>query len=144
MTYCVKTDLEKRFGATEILQLLDRNRDNSADSGVFDAAAEDADALINGYLQGRYTLPLATVPDLVVAIACDVTRYNLWGTRAPDEVRKRYEDAVAKLKDVAKGLIKLALDDGTAAETASDSSGFAYEETERVFTASTLSGFVGS
>lgn len=140
MAYCTQSDLEKRFGR-EIAQLLDRDRDGNADAGVFDAAAEDADALINGYVQTRYTLPLSTVPDLIVAIACDLTRYNLWGAKAPEEVRKRYEDAIGKLKDIARGLVTLAVGDGTVPDSGD---GFAYVERTRVFDDDTLSGFMGS
>lgn len=141
MTYCANGDLTKRFG-DEITQLVDRDNDGVDDSGVLDTALADADAEINGYLQGGgYALPLSETPDLVKAIACDIARYKLWDDRAPEEVRKRYEAAVAKLKDVARGLIKLPLSDGSAVEQSGSLP--VYEETERVFTASTLAGFVG-
>lgn len=142
MTYCAKADLEKRFG-TEIAQLLDRNNDGTEDTGILDTALADTDAEINGYLQGGgYALPLSEVPDLVKAIACDIARYRLWDDRAPEEVRKRYEAAISRLRDIAKGVIRLPLSDGTAVEQTGGAP--VYEEVERVFTASTLSGFVGS
>jgi phage gp36-like protein len=142
MAYCAKTDLEQRFG-TEIAQLLDRNNDSTEDTGVLDTALADTDAEINGYLQGGgYALPLDEVPDLVKAIACDIARYRLWDDRAPEEVRKRYESAISRLRDIARGIIKLPLSDGTAvAQTGGQPD---YHEVERVFTADTLSGFVGS
>lgn len=141
MAYCAKSDLEKRFGP-EIAQLLDRDNNGSEDTGVLDTALADSDAEINGYLQGGgYTLPLSEVPDMVKAIACDIARYRLWDYRAPEEVRKRYEAAIGRLRDIAKGVIKLPLADGTPVEQAGGAP--VYEEVERVFTASTLAGFVG-
>lgn len=141
MTYCVKADLEKRFGA-EIAQLLDRDNNGTEDAGILDTALADTDAEINGYLQGGgYALPLSEVPDLVKAIACDIARYRLWDDRAPEEVRKRYESAIARLRDIAKGVIKLPLSDGSAVEQAGGYPEFV--ERTRVFDDDTLSGFVG-
>lgn len=107
MTYASLEDLQARFGAEEILQLADRNRDGVIDAGVIDRALADADAEINGYLGSRYQLPLAEVPQIVNVYACDIARFRLYHDLATEEVRKRYEDALKFLRMVAEGKVKI-------------------------------------
>lgn len=140
MAYCAKADLTQRFGA-EIDQLLDRDNDGTEDAGIFDATTADADSIINGYLASRYTLPLSSTPALLKQIACDIVRYLLWDDRAPEEVRKRYDDAMGKLRDIGRGLIALVLDGGSSTTTSGAS--VATTSRTRQFSDTTLSGFVG-
>lgn len=107
MGYATQADLEARYGAEEILQLADRNRDGVIDAGVIDRALADAEAEINGYLGSRYQLPLADVPQIVNVYACDIARYRLYADLATDEVRRRYEDAVKFLRLAAEGKVKI-------------------------------------
>jgi phage gp36-like protein len=110
MTYATQTDLEDAFGATEILQLADRDQDEVIDAGVIEAALARADSVIDGYLGGRYALPLATpFPPVIVATACDLARYWLHDDAATERVREGFEDAMAWLKDVAVGKVLLQL-----------------------------------
>ena len=112
MTYAIKSDLETRFSVDEILQLADRDGSGVVDTGVIEAALLDAVEEINGYLSGRYTLPLASVPALITRLACDISRYRLWKDRASEHVRKNYEDAVDTLKRIASGIINIPLTTG--------------------------------
>lgn len=139
MSYITSAQMVLRFGA-EITQLIDRDNSGTEDTGVFAAVEADAAAIIDGYLRTVYTLPFATVPPQVVEIAAEILRYKLWGARAPEEVRRRYEDALARLRDIAKGLITL--DDGSATL---DTTGLPIEYTERTrtFDDDTLASFVG-
>ena len=76
-------------------------------------ALADADELINSYLGERYTLPLPEVPRMVVSVACDIARHRLHKEGLHEEVRKRYEDALRWLKDVAAGRSGLGLPEGS-------------------------------
>lgn len=107
MPYASRTDLETRFGAAELAQLADRDGDGVEDAGVIDGALADADQLVNGYVAGRYAVPLSPVPDLVKRWACDIARYFLWADAVTDLVKARYEAAVNGLKDVARGAVTL-------------------------------------
>ena len=107
MPYATRTDLERRFGAAELAQLADRDADGVEDAGVIDAALADADQVINGYVSGRYRVPLTPVPDLVNRWACDIARYFLHADAVTDLVKARYEVAIAGLKDVARGTVTL-------------------------------------
>lgn len=109
MPYATQTDLEDAFGAAEILQLADRDGDGLPDAGFVAAALDRADSLIDGYLAGRYALPVSPAPAVLTATACDLARYWLYDDAAPDRVRQAYEDAVAWLKDVAAGKVLLQL-----------------------------------
>lgn len=105
MPYCTQTDLIDRFGETEITQLSDRAGLGDLDSTVIDQAIADADAEINGYLSGRYAVPLASVPPVLVRIACDITRYWLFGQDVTVLVKDRYDQAISYLVKVANGTI---------------------------------------
>jgi len=109
MTYATQADLETRFGAAEILQLADRDGDGSADSGVVAGALAEASAEIDAYLAGRYPLPLAPTPGVLVRLACDIARYRLYTDVVPEAVRKRYEDARRLLEGIAAGRVSLGL-----------------------------------
>lgn len=105
MSYCTQDDLIDRFGEAEITQLSDRAGLGDLDSAVVAQAIADADAEINGYLSGRYTLPLAVVPPVLVRVACDITRYWLFGHDVTELVKDRYDQAIAYLGKVAAGTI---------------------------------------
>jgi phage gp36-like protein len=120
MPYASQTDLEERFGLDEITQLTDRSGAGVPDPTVVARALGDTDAEINGYLASRYALPLATVPPLIVRIACDIARYRLWEDRASEEVRRRYEDARRMLESIAKGMVSLGLPEASAAPALAD------------------------
>lgn len=107
MSYASLDDLVAAFGQAEIDRLLDRDGSGVHDPGVLEAALADADAEIDGYLVGRYALPLSPVPRLIVRIACDTTRYRLWSVNASEEVRRRYEDARRLLEALRQGSVQI-------------------------------------
>lgn len=130
--YVTEADFERRFGAGELADLL-------ADGSSYAEAENDAASLVNGYLGTRYTLPLLSVPAMVKGWAGDVTRFKLWDEHAPEEVRRRYEDALAQLKQLAQGLIALPPgSDGTPAASGLVFDGYS---ADRVFTTDSLAGF---
>jgi phage gp36-like protein len=109
--YCTQVDLIERFGEAEITQLSDRAGLGTLDSAVVGGAIDDADAEIDGYLSGRYALPLASVPTVMVRLACDISRYYLFGHDVTDLVRERYEQAIGYLVKIATGVIGLGPED---------------------------------
>lgn len=130
--YVTELQFEQRFGATELADLL-------AEGNNYVEAENDAAGLIDGYLASRYVLPLTSVPLMVKGWAADITRFKLWDERAPEEVRKRYEDALAQLKQLAQGIITLP--PGTDGSKPSGGLIFGGYSNERVFTKDTLCGF---
>lgn len=109
MPYLTAADFAGRYSEEELVQLTDRLGAGVFDPAVFAQAADDAAAEVDGYLAGRYTLPLASVPPLLVRVACDVVRYRLQSDVPLEEVRKRYEDARRLLENLAAGRVTLGL-----------------------------------
>ena len=111
MPYVSATDLGNRIGEGELIRLSDRDGDGVADTGVIDAAIAEADGVIDGYLAGRYDLPLASPPALLKTIACDLILYALHWVEPPEGLRNRKNDAIKMLQSIADG--KLVLDGRT-------------------------------
>lgn len=75
--------------------------------GKLDHAIADADAEIDGYLSGLYGLPLLNPPAALTRVCSDIARYYLYDDAAPEQVKTRYENAIAYLRDVGMGKIHL-------------------------------------
>lgn len=134
MAYATRQDYIDRFGVIELVQLVDRDHDDVEDEGVLELALADAGAEIDGYLSARYALPLAQTPPALVRVCCDITRYRLYDSRATEEVRTRYSDAVKYLANVANGVVQL----GQAAPSSENDAGALFTSADRVFSASKL------
>jgi phage gp36-like protein len=85
---------------------------SQAISRVDDAIA-DACAEIDGYLVGRYALPLDPVPPVLEKFCADLSAYALLGSKRLDEEKdkdfvRRAEAARAFLTKVAEGKFSLA------------------------------------
>lgn len=107
MTYATLSDLIARAGEVEIQQISDRDRDGEIDADVISEALEHADNLVNGYIGTKYSLPFASVPDLVTTWAIDIARHRLHYQGPPEYVEEDYKRAIASLEKVARGLISL-------------------------------------
>lgn len=130
--YLSESQFERRFGQQELADL-------TAEGNVYGQAEAEAASLIDGFLASKYTLPLASVPQIVVGWAGDITRYKLWDERAPTEVRERYEAALKQLEMLAKGLIALPPDaNGVSSATPVTFSGYSWE---RIYTEESLQLF---
>jgi phage gp36-like protein len=126
--YATASKLLSRFGATELAQLADRSipslvsaemlttaaaggdmsgytpEEQAATAAALDVinqALADAAGEISPYLEGRYTLPLTVIPDVLVRVACDLARYYLYDDRAPDQIKDRRDNAVGLLRLIA-------------------------------------------
>lgn len=114
MTYASADDLVERAGEVELVQVADRDDDGTPDPEVIAAALVHADNIANGYIATRYALPLAGTYDLLRTWAVSIARYFLHRDGAPDHVRDDYKDAIAGLKDIAKGVVLLPGADGAS------------------------------
>lgn len=132
MTYAIQQDLVDRFGDQELLQLTDRTNSGSIDAAVVAKALADADAEIDSYLCVRYALPLASVPEIIARLACDMARYYLYDERATEQVSKRYDNAVKLLKSIASGAASIGVDSANA-QPATEG-GAQVDANDRVFT----------
>ncbi|MEM6836263.1 MAG: DUF1320 domain-containing protein [Cyanobacteria bacterium P01_C01_bin.120] len=140
MPYATETEFIEAFGLELTIELtnLENPEADAVDSTVMDRALNRATSLINGYL-GRYTLPLATVPELLKSLCLDIARYYLGIYGKEDDVRQRYEDAMMQLRQIASGTLKLGLP--TADAPAVESGSPQFSAPRRVFDSDSLRGF---
>ncbi len=115
MTYCTKKDLTDRFGIDELVEITDTNNVGDIDDVKLNQAIADAGAEIEGYVAGRYSLPLTIVPPVLKMYACDITRYKLYDDRVTEQVEKRYNDAMKYLMRLAEGKVTLGIAEATEA-----------------------------
>lgn len=142
MTYCTLQQLTDRFGEKMLRQLTDRATPaaGAIDEAVVDRALADADATINGYLAGRYKLPLEETPALVADIAQSITIYKLHGSVVAEKIDTDYQDAIRRLREIASGVVRL---DVAGVEPASSGTeGVRVTDREREMTPENLKGFM--
>ncbi|MDZ7655606.1 MAG: DUF1320 domain-containing protein [Sulfurimicrobium sp.] len=110
--YATIVDMIARFGEEQLVQLTDRLGSGVLDETVIDQAIADASALVDGYLSGRYPVPLSPAPAILVGYACDLARYNLFPDANLDDVntvRIRQRDAIRFLEQVGQGKLSLGM-----------------------------------
>ena len=142
MSYCTQAQLVERYGAPMLIDLTDRDDPpaGAIDTDVVDRALADADAMIDGYLLGRYALPLAETPALLTDLAQAVAVYKLHRNVVSDKVQRDYDQALRTLRDIAQGTIRLAV--AGAEPEGSGASGVRTLDRERDMTPDNLKGFV--
>ncbi len=153
MAYSTLDDIKKILPEETIIQLTDdenlapatidpTDEDHVAIISRIDEAIAAADATIDAYCQGRYTVPLTPVPPKISQISVDLTIYNLFSRRDMDmpEIRKeRNKEAVRFLEKVAEDKIQLGV--SSPSPLGSDSSSMSSEASARVFTRDKMKGF---
>lgn len=116
MAYASVQDMIDRFGAQEIARL-----STPADlvlGGVVtervESALERVSATIDSYIRQRYETPLAVAPIEIASACMDMARYDLAtgdGKTAAEEVKDRHRQAMEWLRDIARGTVKLDLNE---------------------------------
>lgn len=142
MSYATPADFIAYFGEQESLELTNLSDPMGAGINVnlLQLHLNYATAEIDGYIAGNYTLPLATTPQILVYHCCDIARYRMDIYKSREDVVDRYERAIAYLRDVAKGIVNLGLDQNNVeVETASLEP--AYYSAPPIFTLETLRDF---
>jgi phage gp36-like protein len=120
MNYASKQDIDDLYGEDLLRRVTDHDDDGESDSPVIARGLADASAVIDSYISARYTLPLISVPSVLKKICIDLGIYSMapQDSRRTTEMRQRYEDAMAMLRDIASGKSGLGLvDDGTGNPT---------------------------
>ncbi|MFS7554044.1 gp436 family protein, partial [Pasteurella multocida] len=75
--YATINDFISRVGEFQVMELTDRENIGEVNQAVLTIALLDSSSQIDGYLVGRYKLPLKTIPQNLTRICCDLTRYRL-------------------------------------------------------------------
>lgn len=141
MAYCTQTDIIHAIGEETLLQLTDDDNVGMIAEEHVARAIASADAEIDGYCAVKYAVPFATVPAIVAALAIEIAVYHLYKRRTvPEKIEKAYDKALARLKDIARGLLSLGVDPPPAANA---TAGAESNKTinDRVFTRRSMRGF---
>jgi phage gp36-like protein len=111
MPYATQQDISDRYSNNTLLMLTDRDGNDTVDQEVLDGALNDATAEIDSYVATKYALPLPTVPAVLVRLCVDISIYRLasGADLATEEQRKRFDDAIKMLRDIAKGVSSLGI-----------------------------------
>lgn len=142
MPYCTLEQLTDRFGERLLLQVTDRA---APPAGVVDAdvvarAIADTDAVIDGYLAGRYALPIAAAPPQLVDLALTIAIYKLHPFAPDPKIKDDYDQALKTLLQISKGDFRLPLEGVEPAATGN--SGVVTNDRARPFTEDNLTGFI--
>ena len=138
MAYATQQDIVDRYGEDQLAIAFDRDGDGNVDTDSVTAALADASDEIDGYLAGRYRLPLADPPRILTFLAVDIALYKgSVETVVTDERRRRYDDAIAYLTKVATGKIALLSSDPSAPN---GGSGATFTAAPRAFTRDSMKG----
>lgn len=137
--YITRAQLVIFFGEKEIAGLADRDNDGQDDESVLTMAISTADRLIDGYIGGRYAVPLEFVPQIIIAMASDITRYYLYDDSAPEQVKERYAERIKQLKHISDGTMDLPID--IDKNVTPDGIGVDYYDEPNLFTLDSLADF---
>lgn len=114
--YISTDDLQTAMSRSELIQTSnDDARAAAPNEDVLDAAVRYACDLTDGYLRGRYDLPLAGVPTILPPVCINLARYYLHNRRVnraefPKHIADAYAKAVKTLEDIRDGKIHLGID----------------------------------
>lgn len=111
MDYCTIEDIETQTSTPTLVQLTSDDGQEIIDRVVAQEAILYSSTLIDGYLRGRYSLPLDTHFPLLRVIAIDLSIYRLYSRRMrnemPEVIETAYKNAISTLRDIQKGVISL-------------------------------------
>ena len=113
--YCTSEDIEKQITHETLVQLTnDTPPQDTVDDSVTYEAILYSSTLIDGYLQGRYELPISTRLPLLRIIAIDLSIYRLYSRRLhadmPESILEQYKEAIKTLEKIQKGIIALQIE----------------------------------
>jgi len=127
MDYCTIEDIETQTSTPTLIQLTSDDGQEEVNRVVALEAILYSSTLIDGYLRGRYTLPLNTHFPLLRILAIDLSIYRLYSRRMrnemPEVIETAYKNAISTLRDIQKGVITLQSENDIL-----ESSGFNAEE----------------
>ncbi len=120
MHYCTRADIGKAIPELTLTQL--SNDDPTAelpDESVIEDGVRQAEELVDGYLRGRYDLPLDPVPSVLRDAVVYLTRHWLYQRRPegaiPEAVKDSRKDTLKLLESIRDGVVTLGMPTGEAA-----------------------------
>jgi len=107
-TFATADDMAARFEARELIELTDDAGTGAIDADRLGQALASANAIVEGYVAATYVLDPGAPPALLlIDAACDIARFRLYRTTAPEDVATRNNQAIQRLQSIRSGTIKL-------------------------------------
>ena len=142
MTYATRQDLIDR-DESMLWNLALNAETNALDETTIEQALQQASDEIVSLLARRFQLPLPTVPGVINKMAVQIAIYWLADNdnQVTDLIEKRYQQAIATIKEIVAGTRELGLPTATATpEAASGKVTLIQSESGRLMTREKLSG----
>jgi phage gp36-like protein len=143
--YCTVSDLINAMRRLPLVQLTDDEKIGEVNEDRVNAAVMRAEALIDSYCAARYAIPFVdgAVPEVIRSLSISITVFNLYQRNdldIPDKIRAGYDDAVARLKDISRGVSSLGVT--PEPERASEDAPMCNKTaSDKIFTPGMLGGF---
>ena len=119
MRYCTRADIGSAIPEITLIQL--SNDDPAAEQpneNVIGNGVRQAEELVEGYLRGRYNLPLDPVPTVLRDAVVYLARHWLYQRRPegvlPDAVKDSRKDTIKLLESIRDGVVTLGMPTGQA------------------------------
>lgn len=139
IVYATFEDMKARFSEADLIQLADVAAIADAQPYV-DQKLAKAGAIVDGYVSAFYgdrsNLP---VPPLLTECACDIAYHAMFRREATEKATKDRDAAIATLRDVAKGTIKI--DGGDINAQPARPGAVLFQGNDRVFGRGNMDGF---
>ncbi|MFJ4141423.1 gp436 family protein [Pseudomonas sp. NPDC089734] len=120
MRYCTRADIGTAIPEMTLIQLSnDDPAAMEANESVIEDGVRQAEELVDGYLRGRYSLPLDPVPTVLRDAVVYLARHWLYQRRPegvlPDAVKDSRKDTIKLLESIRDGVVTLGMPSGQAA-----------------------------
>ncbi len=133
-------DMQARIAARDLVELTDDAATGTMDVARVEQALAQADNEINSYVAAYYKRIDAStpVPPLLTDLACDIAYYRLFRIGSPTErAEKLYAAAIAKLRDISRGVAKIDQGEKTFEERPAQ---ILVDSSDRLFTRDSMRG----
>jgi phage gp36-like protein len=114
MSYTTRAAVEAHIPPDFVVKALDDDNDGNEDTGVFAACLAAVEDEIDGYLEPRYSLPLASVPKMIATAALHLLCEALYARRGygidtdpKNPFAGRGSSARALLREIRGGIVPL-------------------------------------
>lgn len=133
MSYASQQDMIDRYSTVRLINVTDVETPALGGINVAKLAAvlTDSDAVIDGYLVGRYMLPLSVIPAILKVHATAIAWYLLLGSVADEAAVRDYDNAIKYLALIAAGTVTLL--PPSIAPAVSGSGAVLFEQADKVF-----------
>ncbi|MDR0996754.1 MAG: DUF1320 domain-containing protein [Zoogloeaceae bacterium] len=147
MPYCSIADLKLAIPDQTLIWLTcDDPQAPAMNLPVAEEAIRQAEELVDGFLRGRYALPLASVPTLVKDMSVHLARHWLYARRPegadlPDAVKDGQKNALRILENIRDGKITLGLPAALGGKDAPEPGEMKVKSRPQVFSTSMLGAY---